>query len=269
MFALIIVFNLRSDWFLLSIILIFLVGMTWIGIKTLPHYVQAISFVLNIGPVREGEILEFQGVLWLVDSIGFKTYLTNDRLEGGRLRVPYRNLLDQLSRSRGETEALFPTEKGDWILINDSLAEVIAQTPSQVVVRHEGGAQVSYSVADFLGASPTNLSSGFRLETVFGVDYAHQSLATTTIPESMKAALEKELVGATPQENIKAISVNLASAAASSLDFEIEVDLKGSAAKHYQALSFAIQRILVNLCTEKNWDIPFPQLAITRKDVSS
>lgn len=267
--AVVVVFNLRSDWFLLSIVLIILVGLAWIGLKTLPHFIQAISFVLNVGPVREGEILEFQGVLWLVETIGFKTYLTNDRLEGGRLRVPYKNLLDQLSRSRGEAEALFPTEKGDWILINDSLAEVIAQTPSQVIVRHEGGARVSYPVADFINASPTNLSSGYRHETIFGLDYAHQSLATTAIPESMKAALEKELVSVVPKESIKRVSVHFVRAGASSLDFEIEVDLEGSAAKRYQEVSFAMQRTLVNLCTEKNWEIPFPQLAITRKPAGS
>lgn len=263
--AVVVVFNLRSDWFLLSIVLIILVGLAWIGIKTLPHFIQAISFVLNVGPVREGEILEFQGVLWQVETIGFKTYLANDRLEGGLLRVPYKNLLDQLSRARGEAELLFPTEKGDWILINNLLVEVIAQTPSQVIVRHEGGARVSYSVADFLDASPTNLSSGYRHETVFGLDYAHQSLATTAIPESMKAALEKELVSVVPRESIKGVSVHFASAAASSLDFEIEVDLDGGAARHYQKISFAMQRALVNLCTEKDWVIPFPQLAISRK----
>lgn len=263
--AVVVVFNLRSDWFLLSIVLIVVLGLTWICIKTLPHFIQAISFVLNVGPVREGEILQFQGVLWLVETIGFKTFLKNDRLEGGRLRVPYKNLLDRLSRSRGEAEMLFPTEKGDWILIAGTLAEVIAQTPSQVVVRHEGGARVSYPVADFLNASPTNLSSGYRHETVFGLDYAHQSLATTAIPETMKAALEKELAGVLPQESIKCISVHFASAGSSSLDFEIEVDLDGAAARHYQKISFAMQRTLVNLCTEKNWEIPFPQLAITRK----
>ena len=269
MFALILVFNLRSDWFLLSIVLIFLIGMTWIVIKTLPHYIEAIRFVLNIGPVREGEILEFQGVLWRVENIGFKTYLRNDRLEGGWLRVPYRNLLDHLSRPSGDAELIFPTEKGDWVLINDSLAEVVAQSPSQVIVRHEGGARVSYPVSDFIAASPTNLSSGYRFETVFGLDYSLQSLATTAIPEAMKAALAKELVSVTPKESIKSVAVHLASAAASSLDFEIEVDLDGSAASRHQAISFAVQRILVDLCTEKNWEIPFPQLTVTRKGAGS
>lgn len=265
MIALIVVFNLRSDWFLLCIVLVFFLGLIWLSIKALPHYIEAVSFVLNVGPVREGEIIDYHGVLWVVESIGFKTYLKNDRLEGGWLRVPYRNLLDQLSRPGCESEVLFPTEKGDWILIGGTLAEVIVQTPSQVTVRHDGGARVSYSVGDFLGATPINLSQGFRLETAFGVDYSLQSLAPKTIPDAMLDALKKELGNIVPEESIKEIFVHFASAAASSLDFEIEVDLDGSVAHRYQAISFALQRILVELCTEKDWEIPFPQLTVSKK----
>jgi len=263
--ALVLVFNLRSDWFLLSIVLIFLIGVTWLSIKALPQYVEAISFVLNLGPVREDEIIDFEGVLWLVDSIGFKTILRNDRLEGGWLRVPYRKLLDHLSRPGGDAELLFPTEKGDWVLMNDTLAEVVVQTPSQVILKHEGGARVSYPVADFVAAAPTNLSQGFRLEVVFGLDYALQSLATSTIPEAMVAALGKGLNEVVPEKAISNIAVHFANAGASSLDFEIEVDVDGSAADHYQALRFAIQRIVVDLCTEKDWEIPFPQLTVSKK----
>ncbi len=269
MLASIIVFNLRSDWFLLSIVLVLFLGLSWVSIKALPRYVEAVSFVLNLGPVREGEILEFQGVLWRVESIGFKTYLRNERLEGGWLRVPYKSLLDRISRARGESELLFPTEKGDWILLNDALTEVVVQTPNQVMVRHEGGAEVSLPVADFVAAHPVNLSRGYRLETVFGIDYAHQSLATSEIPGAMSAALRKGLDEIAPTGGVKAVSVNFASAGASSLDFEIEVDLDGSVAKDRQRLSFAIQRILVDLCTERNWEIPFPQLAVTRKGSES
>lgn len=265
MVALVVVFNLRSDWFLLSIVLIFLIGLAWVSIKALPHYIEAVRFVLNIGPVREGEILEFHGVLWRVENIGFKTYLENERLEGGWLRVPYQNLLDQLSRPKGESELLFPTKKGDWILLNDSLAEVVVQTPSQVIVRYEGGARASLPVADFVSAAPVNLSEGFRHEAVFGLDYSLQPHAAAAIPNAMKQALEKGLADIIPSETLKGVSVHFAQAAASSLDFEIEIDLDGAAAGHYQKISFAVQRILVELCTEKSWEIPFPQLAVTRK----
>ncbi len=256
------VFNLRSDWFLLSVVLVFLIGLAWLVVKALPHYVQAVNFVLNLGPVREGEILEYHGALWVVESVGFKTYLVNDRLEGGRLRVPYARLLDELSRPQGESELLFPTSKGDWILIGGDLAQTVTQTPSQVIVELEGGARVSHLVADFVGAAPINLSGGFRIKAVFGVDYAHQSLATSAIPEAMTAALKKQLPAHTPEQSLRDVTTLFSGAADSALELEVRLDLGGEAAGQYTILKAAIQRILVDLCTEKGWGIPFPHLTV-------
>ncbi|MEO0796937.1 MAG: hypothetical protein AAFX93_17395 [Verrucomicrobiota bacterium] len=266
--AIIIVFNLRNDWFLLGISTIFLLGAAWAGLRALPQFIDAIYLILNLGPVREGEIIEFDGLMWRVDTIGFKSDLVNDRLESGHLRVPFRNLLDKISRPASDTEVLFPTRKGDWVLLNDSLAEVIAQNPNHVTICEEGCGETFYPSTEFIGATPINLSNGYRVEATFGVDYSHQAIATTTIPAAMLDRLQAEIPKVIPAELIVNYTVDFANASASSLDYEIEIDLKGGAAKDYETLTFAIQRILVELCSEKQWNIPFPQLTITKNSNS-
>jgi hypothetical protein len=53
--AMMLVFNLAGDWFLLGIIIIFLFGIGWASVNTLPRQVETIKLMLNIGAVREGK----------------------------------------------------------------------------------------------------------------------------------------------------------------------------------------------------------------------
>ena len=95
-----------------------------------------------------------------------------------------------------------------------------------------GGAQVSYPTAAFLALHPKNLSNGFRISATFGVDYRHQAVATTDIPARMlaklRAGLPRLLEPAAPLD----VQVRFATAAESSLDYAIWVDLPGTAAEN-------------------------------------
>ncbi|MEQ8662770.1 MAG: hypothetical protein RLW62_18305, partial [Gammaproteobacteria bacterium] len=81
--ATLLVFNLVGDWFLLGILAIFLLGVAWASINTLPAHVETIKLMLNIGAVREGERLVFDGSPWRVDHLGFAARLVNPLLDGG------------------------------------------------------------------------------------------------------------------------------------------------------------------------------------------
>ena len=52
----------------------------------------------------------------------------------------------------------------------------------------------------------------------------------------------------------------------SSLDFEARADFTGEAAPRYRELRRAMQRLLVDACTQNGWTIPFPQLTLHRAD---
>lgn len=261
--AMMLVFNLAGDWFLLGIVIIFLFGVGWASINTLPQQIETIKLMLNIGAVREGHYLVYDGTPYQVESLGLAARLRNPRLDGGTRVLPVKYLVGLSSRPVGEHEAWFPCAKGDWMALSDGQAgRVLSQTPATVELVKNGGEHIVYPTSAFLELSPRNQSGGFRLTSTFGVDYRHQAEATTVIPAKMKAKLQAELPQAAGAENIVEIRVFLACANSSSLDYTIVADLKGAAAPAAAPIAGAIQRILVDACNESGWTIPFPQLTV-------
>jgi small-conductance mechanosensitive channel len=261
--AMMLVFNMAGDWFLLGIVIIFLFGVGWASINTLPQQVETIKLMLNIGAVREGEFLVFEGTPYRVESLGFSAHLKNPRLDGGTRLLPVKFLVGMNSRPVGAQEAWFPCETGDWVaLAGGQIGKIVSQTPASVQLAAPGGEQIAYPTAAFLGLQPKNLSAGFRVDSTFGIDYRHQTAATTEIPEKMRAKLQAELPRTVGAENIRNIQVVFSSATGSSLDFTIWVDLKGAAAPLGAMVRGAIQRILVESCSENDWIIPFPQIQV-------
>ncbi|HAL92741.1 MAG TPA: hypothetical protein DCM68_06930 [Verrucomicrobia bacterium] len=261
--AMMLVFNLAGDWFLLGIVIIFLFGVGWASIKTLPQQIETIKLMLNIGAVREGQFIVFEGTPYRVDSLGLAARLNNPRLDGGTRLLPVNYLVGMNSRPVGENEALFPCEKGDWVaLAGGQIGKIASQTPASVQLIASGGERIVYPTAAFLGLHPQNLSAGFRTESTFGVDFRHQAIATTEIPEKMRAKLQAELPKAVEAANILDIHVFFSCASSSSLNYSVWVDLKGAAAPLAPRIPGAIQQILVDACNENGWTIPFTQVTI-------
>lgn len=259
------VFNVTGDWFLLGIALTFLIGLGWVAIKTAPQFSQQITLVLNMGPVQEGECLVYEGLHWRVASLGFTVVLTNDRLQGGVQELPVRMIVGMVSRPLAPREELFPSCAGDWVRLDDGVTAMVDyQTPAVVQVRLLGGAPKVYSTAAFLAQNPQNLSGGFRLDLVFGIDYRHQADATRKIPAVMKERLDADLAQLLGAEQVRATRVEFQAAAASSLDYAVKVDLAGSVAARYSEIERATARSLVEACNANGWVIPFQQVTIHR-----
>ncbi|HMP90866.1 MAG TPA: hypothetical protein PJ991_11745 [Kiritimatiellia bacterium] len=261
--AMMMAFNLVGDWFLLGIIIIFLVGVGWASINTLPQQVETIKLMLNIGAVREGEVIMYEGTRYRVDALGFSARLVNPQLEGGMRQLPVKYLVGMSSRRPGEHEVWFPCKKGDWVELSDGcVGHVVSQTPGAVELIMPGGEHAVYQTPDFLALNPRNISDRFRIESSFGIDHRHQAIATTKVPEIMKKKLEAELPVVAGVDTVLAIHVHFANAGLSSLDYAIAVDLTGAAAPLAREIRFAIQRILVSACNENGWVIPFTQLTV-------
>lgn len=265
--AVLFVFNTTGDWFLLGIALTFLIGVGWGAIKAIPQFSHQITLVLNMGSVREGECIVFDGILWKVESLGFTTVLSNDRLAGGEQRLPVRMLVGRHSRPIGKEEHLFPTCAGDWILLGDDLRGFVRwQTPSSVSVGFPGGSEKVYPTTDFLALAPQNLSGDFRIEKVFGIDYRHQADSTRRIPAMLQERLEADLVEVLEEGELRKARVHFDAAAASSLDYRVLVDVRGSAAPRYPDIERLIARSLVESCNEHGWVIPFQQVTVHRAE---
>ncbi|MBC7981125.1 MAG: hypothetical protein H7Y36_11230 [Armatimonadetes bacterium] len=261
--GIILVFYIRGDWLLLTLVVIFLIGVAWAGKTAIPPYLEQIRMILNLGSVREGERVVYLGLPWRVSALGFFTKFVNPSLQGGILRVPIRDVMAMISRVPDAKEPWFPSETDDWVVLSDgTFGKTLSQTPEQVVVLHLGGSLKTYPTREFLALSPENLSHGFRLTVSFGIDYRHQAESTSTIPKLLKSSLTTTLIQDYGREAIRSIHVEFASASSSSLDYEILADFDGSVAHKYKSLARHIQCICVDTSNENNWIIPFTQITL-------
>lgn len=261
--AMMLVFNMVGDWFMLGIIIIFLLGLGWASINTLPAHVETVKLVLNIGMVKENERVEFEGVPYNVEALGLSARLVNPLLDGGERVFPVKALVGYHSRVPGEREEWFPTRTGDWVELSDGkMGRIAYQNPSSVQLVELGGAQTVYSTAAFVALNPKNLSTNFRVLSTFGIDYKHQAIATTEVPGKMQAKLESGLPSSLGKGKLLNVDVFFHAAAASSLDYEICVDVDGAAAPSLPIIKNAIQQILVDACNENGWEIPFTQITV-------
>ncbi|SKA85601.1 hypothetical protein SAMN02745166_01167 [Prosthecobacter debontii] len=266
MFAILIVFYLAGDWVLLGVAILFLIGVAWTGKQTLPAMYEQVKLLLNLGSVREGERVIYNGLPWEVRSVGVFSSLYNPTLEGGHIRLPIRDLLPLVSRPH-ENEVWFPCEVDDWVSLRDGThGKVVTQSPDWVQLVLLGGSRRTYPTPDFLELCPENLTKNFRVKSIFGIDYKHQTISTTEVPAKLKARLEQELRHLVGADHLKNVSVDFSEAASSSLNYTILADFNGSVAQKYAFLARAIQRICVDACNENHWTIPFSQITVHQGD---
>jgi hypothetical protein len=262
-FTFLLVLYLFEDWILLTVAILFLVGIAWTSKDILPRLLSEATLLLNLGSVREGERLIRNGIPWCVQSLNFFARLVNPELTGGHIRLPLRDLLDLRSRVFESSEPWFPTRTDDWVLIEgQTLAKVALQTPEIVRLVLLGGSRRTYTTTDFIGLSPTVLSAGFRLAVQFGLDYQHQAAVTEEIPARLSSHLHASLEKAGYAGQLTSLRVEFEEAAASSLNIRILADFTGEAAPNYYTLQRLLQRLSVEACTESGWDIPFSQLTL-------
>lgn len=261
--AMMIVFNLRNDWLLLGLSSLIVLALIWIGIRMLPGLVEQVTILLNLGSVQEDERLIFNGVPFRVARLDFYTDLVNPVLDGGEFTLPVRELIGLHSRPAAEDEPWFPSAKGDWVRLTDGNAgQVVAQTPELVVLELLGGARVTYQTGDYLAQTPENLSHGFRAEVEFGIGYRHQAEAPQAIRDRMLEAVHAHMTAFIGPEHVVTAAVDLLRAGASSIDYEVEVDVRGSAAERFEDIERELARYMVQLATEEGWEIPFQQIVL-------
>ncbi len=262
--ALMAVFYVSGDWLLLSLVIIFFAGLAWGARHGLPLFWEQIKMVLNLGAVREGERIIYAGVPWRVARLNFYTRLENPVLES-HIDLPVKHLFEMVSRACVKDEPWFPTRPDDWVLLGDgNVGQVVSQTHEVVRLRLVGGHVKTYPTADFLGLAPVDLSRGFGVFSTFGIDYEHQAVCTTEVPEKLKAHIAAGL--AHHGDALLQLKVEFKTAGASSLDYLIQANFAGKAAVSYGSISREIQRLAVDACNDNGWGIPFQQVTIHRAE---
>jgi len=262
LFVVILVFYLFEDWVLLSLAIVFLMGLGWAAKHTLPRFWHQSRLMLNIGAVREGERVVYQGVPWLVKRINMFSQLENPDM-GQTLRLPIEALMDLISRPFQRHEPWFPCRRNDWVILSDGTRGCVTSLSHEMVeLVLRGGAKKVYQTADFLSMTPMNLSVNFRLKIGFGISYNLQAAATKEVLEILEAHIRNQLEVEEYAESLLNLRVEFAAAGSSSLDLVVIADFEGKMAPLYNRISRAIQRWCTDACTQNSWEIPFPQLTV-------
>jgi hypothetical protein len=170
------------------------VGIAWASNHALPRYWKQARIILNLGPVREGELVVYQGLPYRVSRIHLASELTNERLEGGIIHLPLKDLLDMRSRPIATNECWFPTSTGDTILLpQESIGTIITQTPEFVRIKLLGEQIQTCATDEFLKLSPINLSNGFRIVANIHFDNNHQDRLINKMIDSLTESVQTEI----------------------------------------------------------------------------
>jgi small-conductance mechanosensitive channel len=259
--AVLIVFYVRGDVLLITLALVALAGVALSLRQTLPRYTAELRLLLGIGPVREKERLVYDGVPFMVNSLSVYSILRNPLLEGV-LRLPLHTMNDFTSRYAGE-EPWFPCRPGDYVLLADgSFGKVLHQSIELVEISVRD-TRLQMRTRDFLAQNVRNLTQeGFGIAGTFGIDYQHQAICLDQVPALFREAIITRFEQAGLKDDIQDITVEFKQAGASSLDYQVYMILKGSAAKAYFKAQRMIQQACVDACNREGWVIPFTQITV-------
>jgi hypothetical protein len=253
-----------GDWVLLLITSAIVLGAIWTSKQALSRFWSQITLILNIGSVREGEIIILNGIPWKIQVLNVYSRVNNPALSGGKLRIPAKELINMRSRPFNCKEKWFPSEEGDWINLSDgTYGEIILQTPEQVRVRLLGNAERSFQTAEYLTLKPTVLTNGYRISFFFGIDYQHQPVATERITTDFEKYLNSRSGEYdNTKKAIKSIEVELAEAGSSALNFCVYADINKGFGHLQDILKRTLNRFCVDACNKFDWVIPFNQVTL-------
>lgn len=265
--AILTVFFVRGDVLLLVISLALLFASA-LGLKNLlPQFIAESRLLLNIGAVREHEMVVIDGVPWRVASINLFSKFVNPEIQG-TLRLPLAELKGMVSRPINAAK-WFPSSIGDWVFAEDDrLYEVIRQTPVIVELQSAQGTNKIIPTHDYFAAGLVNLtqSKQIRITSSFGVDYGLQNIALDVVPETLQRFVQEYLEQARLDTTKINVRVEFEKAGESSLDYIVIALLGSSASKHYYRILRTIQQACVAACNANDWSIPFPQLTVHKGD---
>jgi outer membrane murein-binding lipoprotein Lpp len=263
--ALLLVLYFCGDWFLLSLFIIFIVGIAWASNHALPRYWKQARIILNLGPVREGELVVYQGIPYRVSRINLASELTNERLEGGIIHLPLKDLLDMRSRPIAMNECWFPTKKDDTILLPDeTVGTIMTQTPEFVCIKLLGEQIQTWATDEFLKLSPINLSDGFRIAANIHFDENHQGRLIDKMIETLTLSVQTEMENHPFHEWLISVKTILSEVGPVAFQLKIIANLKGAASLYYEDIKNVILSSCISTCNENQWRIAFYPIALPR-----
>ncbi|MBK1834029.1 mechanosensitive ion channel [Roseibacillus ishigakijimensis] len=259
------VFLAFNDWLLVTLTILVFLAVLWGTKEAILKGYHKMQLLLNLGPVRQGERVLYNGLPYRVRSLSVYPLIENPALSNSTVRLTIEELGEMRMRHDDDEEPWFITEVGDYVLLSDgTYGQVAFQSPDRVKIQEAGGQSKVIPTSDFLSMAPTNLSKGYAVAITFGIDYAHQQLDYNAVAEIFAANARRKVEEFLPAEQILATFSAFKEAGASSLDYLVVVKVTGEAQDKRPNLLRALSQGCLDACNEYGWGIPFPQMTIHR-----
>ncbi len=256
---------IMGDWVLVTITILLISAILWGSKNYLHKYLAEGRLILNLGTIKEGELIIFRGIPWKVKNINFVTIFENEYLDSSIIRIEIAQIFHMHSRKILANEQWFPTRTNDWVILSDNTyGQIKLQTVEQVIIELHTFERKYYTTADYLNLRPTNLSHGFTIDFTWGLDYSIQDQLASGLLAKIAEHFGSHLKNYnTPSKNYE---LDFHSAGASSLNLYTMVSFSGE----YAALRMKIQRdlhkIMLTVSNELKLSIPFNQLVVHQKN---
>lgn len=250
-----------GDWVLVTLIVLMLSAILW-GSKAYIHkYLAEGRLILNLGTIKEGELVIFRGIPWKVKNINFVTIFENEYLDSSTIRIEIAQIFHMHSRKILPNEQWFPTRTNDWVLLSDgTFGQIKLQTVEQIIVELKTMERKYYTTTDYLNLRPTNLSHGFTQSLIWGIDYDTQANLIGNLIPKIQNKLEEKFK--TTPYKFQNLIVEFQSAGASSLNILIEMKFDGLFAANKLEIERAINTKMLEISNELKINIPFTRLTV-------
>ena len=259
----IIVLYIRNDWFLVTIIVIFIIGFAWSIKQWIPQFLNKGKLLLNLGPIREQELVLWKGVPYQIDKLSYFSTLVNPLIMGGRLRISIEELAQLQSRPVLENEIWFASKIGDWVALSDGEYGVIQmQTPEQGVLKSCNGMEIYYKIADYLDLHPINYSKGFLLDVRFNFDISEQE----RLDNPFFTKLEKNIITSLKEYDIESSYIKIDGLRNGTIDLVARVKVAGTEAKNRNEIEFLTYRSIFDFMQQEKISFPRQSYNIEMKN---
>lgn len=252
---------LMGDWVLFTLIILFISAVLWGSKSYLHKYLAQGRLILNLGTIKEGELVIFRDIPWKVKNINFVTIFENDYLDSSNVRVEISQVFHMHSRKILANEQWFPTKTNDWVLLSDgTYGQIKMQTIEQIIVEIKGHERKYLTTSDYLSLRPINLSHGFTLDVTWNLDYQDMGVLLDQILPRFKTMLSQKLNdhGLNPEKH----SLVFHSAGSHSLNLYLEASFSGNQAGRRVELLCELNQIMLEITVEMKLNIPFNQIVV-------
>lgn len=257
---------LMGDWVLFTLIILFISAVLWGSKSYLHKYLAQGRLILNLGTIKEGELVIFRDIPWKVKNINFVTIFENEYLDSSNVRVEISQIFHMHSRKILSNEQWFPTKTNDWVLLSDgTYGQIKMQTIEQIIIEIKGHERKYLTTSDYLSLRPVNLSHGFTLEIIWNLDYQDMhSLLDQILPRFKTLLAEKIREHGLQSEKH---SLVFHSAGTHSLNLYLEASFSGNQAGRRIELQCELNQIMLEVTVALKLNIPFQQLVVHQASV--